>query len=98
MIWPETELTGPDPMLDELRAIRDEIGAYTATLSDSDFVQWYRNEADDCVKQIGYRLVPHPTLPDFRFGESHLIPWRAVLPRPSVQPWRPRPSKRCPRT
>lgn len=26
MIWPETELTGPDPMLDELRAIRDEIG------------------------------------------------------------------------
>ena len=64
MIWPETELTGPDPMLTELRAVRDSIGAHTATLSDDEFLAYYHKKAEEFAAKIGCQLIPHPSFPD----------------------------------
>ena len=64
MIWPETELDGPDPMLDELRAIRDEISATVSRLPEQEQVEWYHEQARKAAEQAGCILIAHPTIPN----------------------------------
>jgi hypothetical protein len=53
-----------DPMMDELRKIRDDIGAHLLSLSPGKRSDWVNHEAETIAGEHGYELRPHPTLPN----------------------------------
>ena len=55
----------PDPMMDGLRKIRDEIGAHMLTLSPEERSEWLTRETDVFLEENGYELRPHPTNPQW---------------------------------
>ena len=54
----------PDPMMEELQAIRDGLGAYMLSLSPEECVRWANSETEEIAKRHGYELRPHPTMPN----------------------------------
>lgn len=57
-----------DPMMDELRQIRDDIGSYAWSLPPEKMCEWFHTQAEETASEIGCQLEPHPTLPGkFRF-------------------------------
>lgn len=54
----------PDPMMEELYAIRDEISAQTQGLTHEQRVELLERETDEILAQNGYELRPHPTIPN----------------------------------
>ena len=57
-------LIHPDPMMEELQAIRDELGAYMLSLSSDECVRWANSETEVIAQRHGYELRPHPTIPN----------------------------------
>lgn len=53
----------PDPMMEELQAIRDEIGAHMLSLSPEECVRWANSETQAIAERHGYEVRPHPTMP-----------------------------------
>ncbi len=53
----------PDPMMDELRAIRDEIGAEVQSMSIEQRLKHYQEKANEAAALIGKVFVPRPTVP-----------------------------------
>jgi len=51
----------PDPMMEELRAIRDELSAQMLTMSIEEQLQSLSQETDAFLAEQGYELRPHPT-------------------------------------
>lgn len=56
----------PDPMMDELQQIRDEMSAHLLTLEPEERPLWFRQEADKAAGSAGFVLLPHPTIPNCR--------------------------------
>ncbi len=55
-------LPPPDPMMDELRAIRDELGRVTSAMSSEERIRFFQEQAKQAAALLGCRLQPHPTL------------------------------------
>ena len=53
----------PDPMMDELCAIRDAISAQMLTQSTEEQLQSLHHETDEFLAQHGYELRPDPDHP-----------------------------------
>ena len=53
----------PDPMMEELRQIRDQIGAEVSQLNAEDRTRYYSEKTKEAAASIGMVLVPHPTIP-----------------------------------
>ncbi len=53
----------PDPMMDELREIRDEASALVSSMSTEEVVRFFAEKAKEAAEQNGMVLVPHPTFP-----------------------------------
>jgi hypothetical protein len=53
----------PDPMMDELREIRDQISQEVEGLSMADMLEYYRQGASEAAELIGKVLVPHASKP-----------------------------------
>ena len=46
----------PDPMMDELRKIRDDISAHLWTLTPEERVDWLNDQAERRAEEHGYEL------------------------------------------
>jgi hypothetical protein len=57
------EITGPDPMLDEIAQVRAEIHEIVKDLSPEDRSNWYHQQTLAAAKSMGKELKPHPTRP-----------------------------------
>jgi hypothetical protein len=53
----------PDPMMDEIREIRDQISQEVEGLSTVDMLEYYRQGASEAAELIGKVLMPHPSKP-----------------------------------
>ena len=53
-----------DPMMDELRQIRDSISAQLLPLSLEDRLHWVQEQTARTLTESGYELRPHPTMPN----------------------------------
>ncbi len=53
----------PDPMMDELREIRDQISRDVEGMTSAEKLAYYRKGAEEAAALIGKVLVPHPTKP-----------------------------------
>ena len=51
---------GPDPMLDELYRIRDEISECVESLNPAERVAWFNRAADDLAARLGASWEPSP--------------------------------------
>ena len=56
----------PDPMMEELYAIRDAIGAKMASMTLEEGIEWLERENQAALERDGYELRPHPTIPNCR--------------------------------
>lgn len=65
-----------DPMMDELRKIRDSIGEKTSMMSNDEALGWYRNQADEAAASLGCVLMAHPTIPNARI----MVPQEGITP------------------
>ena len=54
----------PDAMMDELREIRDAIGALISTMTSEEVVRFFAEKAKEVAEENGMTLVPHPTFPN----------------------------------
>ena len=52
----------PDPMMDELRQVRDEISAHLLTLSMEERINWINHDSDGFLEENGFETRPHPTM------------------------------------
>jgi hypothetical protein len=59
----EIEPASTDPMMEELRKIRDSIGDETSKMSNEEALGWYRHRAEKAAATLGRVLVAHPTIP-----------------------------------
>ena len=53
----------PDPMMDELRAIRDQIGVEVQSMTTEQRLKYYQEKANEAAALAGKVFVPHPTIP-----------------------------------
>ena len=60
----QADMPQSDPMMEELREIRDHISDVIADMSVEERVQWYHQQAIEAATSIGRVLVPHPTFPN----------------------------------
>ena len=54
----------PDPMMEELWAIRDAIGVEMASMTPEEQVEWLNRKNRESLEEAGYELRPHPTIPN----------------------------------
>ena len=64
----------PDPMMDELREIRDTTGALISTMTSEEVVRFFAEKAEEVAEQSGMALVPHPTFPNALMLVSKPLP------------------------
>ena len=54
----------PDPMMEELYSIKDQIYEETCQLSSEERIAWYHQQAQQAARLIGCKLVPDVTQRD----------------------------------
>lgn len=54
----------PDPMMEELYAIRDAISAEMVSRSPEEQIEWLHQQNKASLEKDGYELRPHPTIPN----------------------------------
>lgn len=67
---PEQPHVTPDPMMEELTAIKEAIYEEVKDLSPQERLRWYQEKAQEIALQAGQRLVPDQSRP----GIMHLVP------------------------
>ena len=55
-----------DPVMEELRGIRDELSRVTSVMTSDERVRFYREQADEIAASLGMEYRLHPTLPNAR--------------------------------
>ena len=58
----ESKSHQPDPMMEELRQVRDEISATISELSSEERINFHRQNARKAAALRGKILVPHPSI------------------------------------
>lgn len=67
---PEQPHVTPDPMMDELNAIKEAIYEEVKDLSPEARLRWYQDKAHEVALQAGHSLVPDRSRP----GIMHVVP------------------------
>jgi hypothetical protein len=53
----------PDPMMEELQKIREQINETATQLSPEERIRWFNQKAEEILADKGKVLVTHPTIP-----------------------------------